>query len=143
MTIRWPISTPNRNGVDGTSMCAYYATLLMDEPSAFLRGDPRNTVILLNILTALVFLAFLPRVWKQTSASVAMFTTLIVVVHSVMTWVSLGRYLLPAVGVFIVAGSLLTKNATARFPVRETVFTVLAMALTLLAVLFAHGFWIV
>ncbi len=121
----------------------YYADLALREPSAFLRGDPRNTVILLNLVVAILFVAFLPRVWKQTSPSVAMFTTLIVVIHSMMTWVSLGRYLLPAVGVYLVAGSMLSNNATARFPVRETVFTVLAMALTFLAVLFAHGFWIV
>jgi hypothetical protein len=120
----------------------FYAKLLVHEPMTMLRGDPRHLVILLNIALGLLFLALLPRVWRLTPPAVAMFTVVIVVFHAGWTWVSLGRYLLPAVGVFIAGGELLARPRLSGWP-RDAVYAVCAIGLTALAILFAHGFWVV
>jgi len=63
-------------------------------------------------------------------------------VQAAMTWVSLGRYLMPAFGVFIAAAVVLSHPKTAGWP-RDAVIASSAVLLSLLTVLFAHGFWVV
>ena len=58
------------------------------------------------------------------------------------TWVSLGRYLLPAVGLYLVGGALLARPRWAGWP-RDLVVVSCSLGLGLLAILFAHGFWVV
>lgn len=125
-----------------TEHVRFYAELLWNEPLTMLRGDPRHLVILLNLAAGVLFLALLPLVWRKTPPAVAVFTIAIVVFHLGWTWVSLGRYLLPAVGVFMVAGDLLTRHRLAGWP-RDAILASAAILLATLAILFAHGFWVV
>jgi hypothetical protein len=120
----------------------HYAELFLKHPKQTLTGDPRDLIILFNVVLAAIFLAFLPAVWRKLDPGTALFTTLLVVVQGIMTWVSLGRYLLPAVGVYFVAGLLLAKPRWSGWP-RDLVLITSTLALALLTVLYAHGFWVV
>lgn len=120
----------------------FYVNLFVNHPREALGGDPRNLVILLNVVLLAVFLALLPLCWRKLDPGTAALTTLLVVVQGATTWVSLGRYLMPAVGVFFVAGMLLTHPRLAGWP-RDVVVAGSAILLSLLTVLFAHGFWVV
>ncbi len=120
----------------------FYVSLFLVHPHDALFGDSRHLVILLNVATGLVCLVLLPRVWRLLDPGIALFTTLLVLVQGAATWVSLGRYLLPAAGVWIVAGALLTRRRWTGWP-RDVVVTVSAILLATLTVLFGHGFWIV
>lgn len=120
----------------------FYAELFFRHPKQALTGDPRHLAIVLNLVVAIVFLALLPLVWKRLPPVVAMFTVITVIAHVVITWVSLGRYLLPAVGVYLVLGAIV---ATPRWSgwARDALFALLAIMLATLTVLFSRGFWIV
>jgi len=96
----------------------------------------------LNVLIALVFLALLPLVWKRLPASIAMFTVITVVVHFAIAWVSLGRFLVPAVGVYLVLGAIVASPRWSGWA-RDALFATLAIVLATLTILFGRGFWIV
>lgn len=120
----------------------FYAELFLRHPREALGGDPRHLVILLNLGLGVISLALLPRVWRQVDPGTALFTTLLLVVQAAATWVSLGRYLLPSIGIYLVAGALLTQPRWAGWP-RDIVIVGSSLLLAWLAVLFAHGFWVV
>jgi hypothetical protein len=120
----------------------YYVTLFLRHPSEAIGGDPRHLIILLNLGLAVAALVLLRRLWSSSSVAVALFTTLIVVAHTAISWVSLGRYLLSAVGLYMVAGELLTHPRLAGRP-RDLLLIGSTLLLAMLTLLFAHGFWIV
>jgi hypothetical protein len=120
----------------------FYVELFVTRPREAIGGDPRHLIILLNVGMLALFLALLPMVWRRLDPGIALFTTLLVVVQGAVTWVSLGRYLMPAFGVFIVAGILLTHPRLAGWP-RDAIVACSAILLALLTVLYAHGFWVV
>lgn len=120
----------------------FYAELFFRHPKEALTGDPRHLIIVLNLLVALVFLALLPLVWKRLPPAIAMFTVVTVVAHAIVTWVSLGRYLLPAVGVYLVLGAAVASPRWSGWA-REGLFALLAILLTTLTLLFSSGFWVV
>lgn len=120
----------------------FYADLFVTRPREALGGDPRHLIVLLNVALLLVFLALLPLCWRRLDPGTAALTTLLVVVQGATTWVSLGRYLLPAVGVFFAGGWLLARPRLAGWP-RDAVVTGSAILLAALTVLYAHGFWVV
>ncbi|HEV2527515.1 MAG TPA: mannosyltransferase family protein [Thermomicrobiales bacterium] len=136
----------------------YYAEFLARDPVGYVSGDPRRLVILLNLLLGLGALALLPLVWRWLDGATAMLTTLLVVVQFANTWVSLGRYLLPAVGCAIVLAALLEGArprdrpdvllASARLPrtstpLRDLTLVASAVLMAALMGLFAAGFWVV
>jgi len=120
----------------------FYADLFVTNPREAFGGDPRHLVIMLNLLLFAIALAWLPAVWRRLDRATALYTTLIVVVQGMMTWVSLGRYLLPAVGVYLVAGRWLADPKRSPWT-RDWVIAVGTIAVTTLLILFAHGFWVV
>jgi hypothetical protein len=120
----------------------FYFDLFLHRPGDALRGDPRHLVIIFNVALALLFLAFLPLVWRRLDPGIALFTTLLVVVQTAFTWVSLGRYLLPAFSVYLVAGALLSQPRWSGWP-RDALITASAILLAVFAVLYGHGFWVV
>lgn len=120
----------------------FYAELFVRSPREVLQGDPRHLVIALNLLLAVIFLCLLPLVWKRLPPAIAMFTVVTVVAHVVVTWVSLGRYLLPAVGVYLVLGAIIASPRWSGWA-RDALFAALAILLTTLTLLFSRGFWIV
>jgi hypothetical protein len=117
-----------------------YITLFTQHPREALLGDPRHQIIVLNVALLVLWLASLPWVWRLLDPGIALFTTLITVAHGAMTWVSLGRYLLPAIGFYIVVAILLTRPGWREWP-RDIVIVSSTMLLTMLTILFAHGFW--
>jgi hypothetical protein len=120
----------------------FYAELFVKHPREALGGDPRHLVILINVGILAIFVALLPLCWKRLDPGTALLTTLLVVVQGVTTWVSLGRYLMPAIGIFFVGGCLLTQPRLAGWP-RDAIVVSSAVLMSLLTVLFAHGFWVV
>jgi hypothetical protein len=119
-----------------------WAERIATDPRDAVGGDPRNLVILANVALLLVALACLPAAWRRLDPATALFTTLLVVGQGAMTWVSLGRYLLPAIGVTLVAGRWLATSPRGLWA-RDAVIVASALAMTALAILFAHGFWVV
>jgi hypothetical protein len=119
----------------------HYLDVLLRNPGQML-ANTHYTMILINVGLAVIFLATLYWVWRHLEPGIALYSTIIVVFHFVYTWNSLGRYLLPALGVYIVAAMLLTRPGWNTW-VREAVFITSTIALTLLTILFSHGFWIV
>lgn len=101
-----------------------------------------NTVIFINVALAVIAISTLPWVWRKVEPGLALFTTFIVVFHSVYTWQSLGRYLLAAIGVYIVLGTLLSRPGL-RTGVRPAVYVGSAIVLMTMTMLFAHAVWIV
>jgi hypothetical protein len=65
-----------------------------------------------------------------------------VVAHVVVTWVSLGRYLLPAIGVYLVLGAIVASPRWSGWA-RDALFAALAILLATLTILYSRGFWIV
>ncbi len=120
----------------------FYAKLFFRHPKDALQGDPRHLVIVLNLVLAIGFLALLPLVWKRLPPTIAMFTVVTVVAHVIVTWVSLGRYLLPAIGVYLVLGAMVASPRWSGWA-RDALFAVLAILLASLTILFSRGFWIV
>ncbi len=120
----------------------FYAELFFRHPKEALTGDPRNLVIVLNLALGVVFLGFLPLVWKRLPPAIAMFTVVTVVVHLAVTWVSLGRYLLPSIGIYLVLGAIVASPRWSGWA-RDALFAVLAILLTTLTMLFSRGFWVV
>lgn len=119
----------------------HYIDILRNQPATMIRS-PENIVILMNLGMAVLVLATLPWVWKRVEPGLALFTTIIAVFHTAYTWHSLGRYMLAAVGVYIVWALWLNKpgwNSGAR----TAVMVASTVVLTTLNLMFAHGFWIV
>ncbi len=120
----------------------YYAELFATMPREGLFGDARHAIIVLNVALALLWLASLPAVWRRLDPGIALYTTLMVVVHAAMTWVSLGRYLIVAIGFYPVVALLLTRPGWRGWP-RDLVLIASTLLLAMLTILFSHGFWIV
>jgi hypothetical protein len=120
----------------------FYAELFVLHPRQALVGDPRHLIIVLNTAFGLLALALLPRVWHVCDEGLALFTTLLVVVQFAFTWVSLGRYLLPAAGLYLAAAAILTAPRWSGWA-RDAVVAVAALLLAVLTVLYAHAFWVV
>lgn len=120
----------------------FYAELFFRHPKEALTGDPRHLIIVLNLGLGIVFLAFLPLVWKRLPPAIAMFTVVTVVCHVAITWVSLGRYLLPSIGIYLVLGAAVASPRWSGWA-RDALFAVLAVLLTTLTLLFSRGFWVV
>ena len=120
----------------------FYAELFFRHPRQALTGDPRHLVVVFNLALGVVFLALLPLVWKRLPPVIAMFTVVTVVAHLVVTWVSLGRYLLPSIGIYLVLGAVVASPRWSGWA-RDALFAILAILLATLTVLFSRGFWIV
>lgn len=120
----------------------FYAELFVRSPREALGGDPRHLVIVLNVIVGLTFFALLPLVWKRLPPAIAMFTVVTVVAHLLVTWVSLGRYLLPSIGVYLVLGAIVASPRWSGWA-RDALFACLAILLATLTILFSRGFWVV
>ena len=118
-----------------------YIDILREQPVNMIRS-PENIVILMNLGMAVLVLATLPWVWKRVEPGLALFTTIIAVFHFVYTWHSLGRYLLAAIGVYIVWAVWLNRPGWSS-GVRTAAIVASTVVLTTLNLMFAHGFWVV
>lgn len=119
-----------------------YLRLFLTRPWQIVTGDVVNAVVFLNVVLLACWLASVPWIWRRLDPGIALFTTLLVVGHGLTTWVSLGRYLLPALGFYIALAVLLGRPGWRGWP-RDLVVVVSTMLLALLTVLFAHGRWVI
>lgn len=119
----------------------HYLDVLTGQPGQMLANN-QYTIILVNVGLAVLWLMALYWVWRHLEPGIALYTTIIVVFHVAYTWNSLGRYLLPALGVYIVGAMLLHRPGWNTW-VRDAVYLGSTILLTLLTILFSHGFWIV
>ncbi|MEZ4504839.1 MAG: mannosyltransferase family protein [Thermomicrobiales bacterium] len=106
----------------------FYAELFVRSPGEAIGGDPRHLVIVLNLIVGLVFLALLPLAWKRLPPAIAMFTVVTVIAHLLVTWVSLGRYLLPSIGIYLVLGAIVASPRWSGWA-RDALFACLATLL--------------
>ena len=74
----------------------FYAELFLRQPREAIGGDPRHLVIVLNVALGILALGLLTQMRRVVDPGLMVFTILLVVVQFAFTWVSLGRYLLPA-----------------------------------------------
>ena len=120
----------------------FYVELFVTRPRESLGGDPRHLVIIGNVALALVCLALLPTVVRRLEPAIAGITVLLVVGQFAITWVSLGRYLMPAIGVYLAAAILVHREAD-RTWLRDGILAGSMVIMTGLAILYAHGFWVI
>jgi hypothetical protein len=120
----------------------YYIELFVTRPREALSGDPRHLVIIGNVALALICLALMPTVVRRLDPTIAGITVLLVVGQFAITWVSLGRYLMPAIGIYL-ATALFVYRGQDRAWLREGVLAVSTIIMTGLAILYAHGFWVI
>lgn len=120
----------------------FYARLFALHPKDALLGDPRHLIVLLNVGLLAACLATIPLMWRWLDAATACFSTLLIVVQGAITWVSLGRYLIPAVGVYLVLARVLARPRMSGWP-RDALLLGSATISAGVAILYAHGFWVV
>jgi len=120
----------------------YYLDLFTRHPRETLIGDPRHLIILLNVALLGMWLVSLPWVWRLLDPGIALFTTLLVVTHGATTWISMGRYLLPAIGFYVTFAILLTRAGWNGWP-RDLAIASSCILLAMLTLLFGHGFWVI
>ena len=147
LLVTWRISgdpmgyfTAQANWGGWTEHVWFYLEIFTTDPGRALFGDPRHLVIVLNLVLWILWLAMLPWVWRRLDPGIALLTTLLVVIQGAMTWVSLGRYLLPAIGAFVAFAWLLERPEW-RGLRRDLVLVTSTGMMGLLAFLFTHGFW--
>ena len=119
----------------------YYVELFLKHPREALQGDPRHLIIIGNVVLALLCLTLVPTMFRRLDPATAMISALLVVGQFLITWVSLGRYLLPAVGVYLAAALLL--GGERKYALRQAILAMSLIAMTGLTLLFAVGFWVV
>lgn len=125
-----------------TEHVRYYAELFFVHPRQALTGRPEDLVVAIDLALGVIFLAFLPRLWRQGIPEIALLTTLLVVMQGAFTWLSLGRYVIPAIGVYFVAALFLAQPRWSGWP-RDLVLLTSVLLLGFLSVLYATGFWVV
>jgi hypothetical protein len=120
----------------------FYVKLFVQRPREALQGDPRHLVIIANVALALICIALLPVVVRRLDPATAAITSLLVLGQFAITWVSLGRYLMPAVGIYL-AAAIVGFREPDRAWLRDSVVAGSVILMTGLAILYAHGFWVV
>jgi hypothetical protein len=120
----------------------FYVELFLTRPREALGGDPRHLVIIGNVALALVCMALMPTVLRRFDPTIAGITVLLVIGQFAITWVSLGRYLMPAIGIYFAAALLVYRDAS-RAWLRDGVLAGSAIIMSGLAILYAHGFWVI
>ncbi len=120
----------------------FYAELFIRQPREAIGGDPRHLVIVLNVALGVLALGLLTQMRGVVEPGLMVFTILLVVVQFAFTWVSLGRYLLPAAGLYFAFAAVFARPTLRTWP-RDAVLAVSTMFLGVLTALFAHGFWVV
>jgi hypothetical protein len=120
----------------------FYAELFFTHPRQALNGRPEDLIVALDLAIGLIFFAFIPRLWRMGVPAVALLSTLLVVVQGGFTWLSLGRYVLPAVGVYLAVALWLAGPRWSSW-VRDALVVLSALLMGFLAVLYATGFWVV
>jgi Gpi18-like mannosyltransferase len=118
-----------------------FLELFLKRPQEIISGEPLNLVVALNVTLFVLALVCLPFIWRYINQGVALFTML-VIAQGATSWISLGRYLLPAIGVYVALVIVLARPGW-YIAVRQMVVALSIMLLTMLTILFAHDGWVI
>jgi hypothetical protein len=118
-----------------------YIVGFFDNPVAWFFGDEADPIILLNVLMLLIWLVSLVPMHKIAGWELTLFSGLIMV-QSSMSFHSLGRYLLPAIGVYLVVATWLDSPRAPR-SMRDGVIASSIVLMTGLLLLFSQSEWVV
>lgn len=118
-----------------------YIDGFLDNPIAWFFGDPADPIISLNVLMLVIWLVTLVPMHRVAGWEITLFSALIALQAST-SFHSLGRYLLPAIGTYLIFAAWL---ASPRIPhlVREAVIACSVVLMTGLLLLFSHAEWVV
>ena len=119
----------------------FYVELFATRPREALSGDPRHLIIIGNVILGLMALGLIPTILRRLDPATAAISSLLIVGQFAITWVSLGRYVTPAIGIYI-AAAILTDSPRVGW-LRQGIVAVSLIGMTGLAILYAHGFWVV
>lgn len=118
-----------------------YIEGFLDNPVAWFFGDPADPIIALNVLMLLIWLVTLIPMHRIAGWEVTLFSALITLQAST-SFHSLGRYLLPAIGVYLVIATWLESPRWPRVA-RDSVIVCSVVLMTGLMLLFAQAEWVV
>lgn len=99
-------------------------------------------VILLNVVLWAISLGTIWWVFRWTNVGVGVLTGLLVISHGWISWISLGRYLLPAIGVYIVIARAVENSPGAQVA-KMAMVTLSSLLLAMLLIMFGHGYWVI
>ena len=125
----------------------FFLESIFGNPRILLYGGPDlhgiyMPVILLNVILWGIGIVSLYGAVRWLKGGIALFTATLVVSQGVFSWISLGRYLLPAIGVYIVL-ALWIERSRFREALLLAIVSVSLMLLSLLLVMFGHAHWVI
>lgn len=110
-------------------------------PNELLTGDHVYPIAFINFVLLVVSLVSIPFMWRRLDPGMAMYSTL-VISQGAVSIISFGRMMIPAFGVHIVIALWLAGSGW-KSTLRQAVVVGSAMVMTLLAVLYAQGKWVI
>ena len=118
-----------------------YVQGFVDNPFRWITGDHGNTIMLFNAVLFLAHLMLLLFMINRIPFGITVFSAL-VVFQTIVSIQSMGRYLLPALGAYMVLAVLIHQS---RFPAfwRDVLVVPSSVLLTMLFLLYAEALWIV
>lgn len=119
----------------------FYVEGFVDHPLAWFLGDQGNPIMFLNVALFVIWgLSLIPMV-RLLPPEITLFSAL-VVLQTTFSIQSMGRYLLPAIGTYMVVALLIHCS---RVPVilRDVVVVPSAVLMTMLFLLFAEAQWVI
>jgi hypothetical protein len=125
----------------------FFSQRIFADPSVLIYGGPDYhdlyvPVVFLNVVLWGLGLISLYWVIKWIGGGIAVFTSIIVVSHGLFSWISLGRYLLPAIGVYLVLAIMLEQSSW-REVIKPMFYVCSACLLVMLLIMFGHGYWVI
>lgn len=118
-----------------------YVQGFADHPLSWFLGAPGHPVMLLNVGLFIVWIACLVPMIRLVPMEITLFSGLIML-QAAFSIESMGRYLLPAIGVYMVAAVLLHRARTPAL-LRDAIIVPSAVVMTMLFLLFAEAEWII
>lgn len=110
-------------------------------PPAWFLGDNGSPIMFLNFVLFVIFLLTIVPMARLLPAEVTLFSTL-VILQTAFSLQSLGRYLIPAIGTYLV-GAILIHRFRCPALLRDAIVILSAVLMTALFLLFAEAEWVV
>lgn len=118
-----------------------YIKGFLDHPVKWFFGDDASPIIILNVLVSWVWLLALIPMYRIVGLGITVFSVLITL-QAGLSFHSLGRYLLPAIGVYVVLATLLESPRVPRLA-RDAAIISSMILMTGLLILFSQAEWVV
>jgi hypothetical protein len=118
-----------------------YVQGFIDHPFRWITGDHGNTIMLFNAALFIAYGLSLIPMAKSVPPGITMFSFL-VILQTVVSIQSMGRYLLPAIGAYMALAILVHQSRFGTFW-RDVVIMPSSVLLTTVFLLYAEALWIV